>query len=187
MVGQTPSRTKAVEHLRSWVDHVYRPHYGHLAVMLAPCWDRHELCLVHLDWLTELHSYLYFNKRTAAAPDRSGRVQHPHSAGHRRANPRRDRKCAHRRTRRERQQLARCPVSTDSTDSETQDYLDLIREAHAAGRAEAEREMADRWNDIARPVTSGALASASLRSGAGGQAAGSTSATRGRTTTKAAR
>ncbi len=42
-----------------------------------------------------------------------------------------------------------------STDREAQDYLDLIRDAHAAGRAEAEREMADRWNDIARPVTSG--------------------------------
>ena len=34
--------------------------------MLAPCWDRHELCLVHLDWLSELHSYLYFNKRSAS-------------------------------------------------------------------------------------------------------------------------
>ena len=57
-------RRKAVEHLRSWVDDVYRPHYGHLAVMLAPCWTDHELCLVNLDWLSELHSALYFNKRT---------------------------------------------------------------------------------------------------------------------------
>jgi len=57
-------RDKAVSHLRSWVDDVYRPHYGHLAVMLAPCWADHELCLVNLDWLSELHSTLYFNKRT---------------------------------------------------------------------------------------------------------------------------
>ena len=49
-------RRKAVEHLRSWVDHVYRPHYGHLAAMLAACWADHELCLVDLDWLSELHS-----------------------------------------------------------------------------------------------------------------------------------
>ncbi len=57
-------RRKAVEHLQSWVDTVYRPHYGHLAVMLAPCWADHELCLVNLDVLSELHSALYFNKRT---------------------------------------------------------------------------------------------------------------------------
>ena len=43
-----------------------------------------------------------------------------------------------------------------STDRETQDYLDLVRAAHQAGREEAEREMADRWNDIARPAASGA-------------------------------
>ncbi len=57
-------RAKALDHLRSWVDHVYRPHYGHLAGMLAPCWEHHDLCLIHLDWLSELHSVLYFNKRT---------------------------------------------------------------------------------------------------------------------------
>ena len=59
-------RAKALDHLRGWVDHVYRPHYGHLAGMLAPCWADHELCLIHLDWLSELHSALYFNKRTQA-------------------------------------------------------------------------------------------------------------------------
>ena len=59
-------RAKALDHLRGWVDHVYRPHYGHLAGMLAPCWADHELCLIHLDWLSELHSTLYFNKRTQA-------------------------------------------------------------------------------------------------------------------------
>lgn len=59
-------RQKAIEHLAAWVDRVYRPHYGHLAVLLAPCWADHELCLVNLDWLSELHSVLYFNKRTQA-------------------------------------------------------------------------------------------------------------------------
>ena len=58
-------RTKAVEHLRSWVEHVYRPHYGHLAAMLAPCWTDHELCLIHIDVISELHSAVYFSKRTA--------------------------------------------------------------------------------------------------------------------------
>ena len=57
---------KAIEHLQAWVDNVYRPHYGHLAVMLAACWADHDLCLVNLDWLSELHSVLYFNKRTQA-------------------------------------------------------------------------------------------------------------------------
>ena len=45
-------RERPSSHLRSWVDDVYRPHYGHLAVMLAPCWADHELCLVNLDWLS---------------------------------------------------------------------------------------------------------------------------------------
>lgn len=58
-------RAKALDHLRSWVDNVYRPHHGHLADMLAPCWEHHELCLVHLDWLSELHSFLYFSKRSS--------------------------------------------------------------------------------------------------------------------------
>ena len=55
-----------LEHLQSWVDHVYRPHYGHLAAMLAPCWADHDLCLIHIDFLSELHSVLYFNTRTQA-------------------------------------------------------------------------------------------------------------------------
>lgn len=62
-----------------------------------------------------------------------------------------------------------CPVSTDQ---ETRDYLDLIRQAHASGRAEAEREMADRWNHIARPVISGSPKHAELeerRWGPGGR------------------
>ena len=58
-----------------------------------------------------------------------------------------------------------------SADQETQDYLDLVRAAHQAGREEAERErsvqayeagrldaeeaMANRWDRITAPVTSG--------------------------------
>ena len=59
-------RTKTIDHIRAWVDDVYRPHYGHLAAKLAPCWESHELCLVHLDWLAELHSFLFFSKPSAA-------------------------------------------------------------------------------------------------------------------------
>ena len=177
-------RQKAIEHLSGWVEQVYRPHYGHLAVMLAPCWAGHELCLVCLDWLSELHSYLYFSKRTApiltAQAEYSTRIlpataelmkaetQQMPAPGGRRRQP----------------VLARCAMSDEQ---ETRDYLDLVRAAHQAGREEAEREMADRWNDIARPVTSGSPGQRELRSGAGDQAAVSTSATRDRTTTKAAR
>lgn len=57
-------RDKAIGRLRAWVEHVYRPYYGHLAVMLGDCWEQHPLCLVQLDWLSELHSYLYFSERT---------------------------------------------------------------------------------------------------------------------------
>lgn len=50
--------------------------------------------------------------------------------------------------------------------------LDLIRAAHDAGRQSAEREMADRWDAIARPVTSGSKTQAELetaRWGPGGR------------------
>ena len=58
-------RDKAVARLRAWVEQVYRPFYGHLAAMLGPCWEEHPPCLVQLDWLSELHSVLYFQpKRT---------------------------------------------------------------------------------------------------------------------------
>jgi hypothetical protein len=59
-------RRKAVEHLAAWVEQVYRPHYGHLAAGLGTCWQDHPLCLVGLDIVSELHSVLYFNKRTAS-------------------------------------------------------------------------------------------------------------------------
>lgn len=60
-------RRKAVTRLAAWVEQVWRPHYGHLAATLSSCWEEHPLILVQLDWLSELHSVLYFQpKRTAA-------------------------------------------------------------------------------------------------------------------------
>jgi hypothetical protein len=59
-------RRKAVDRLAAWVEQVYRPHYGHLATGLGACWQDHPLCLVGLDIVSELHSVLYFNKRTAS-------------------------------------------------------------------------------------------------------------------------
>jgi hypothetical protein len=46
--------------LRDWVERVYRPGYGHLAV-LGPCWPQHELCLYGLDILRRLWSALYLD------------------------------------------------------------------------------------------------------------------------------
>ena len=58
-------RRKTIDHIRAWVEQVYRPHYGHLADRLAPCWESHELCLVHLDFLAELHSLIFFSRPSA--------------------------------------------------------------------------------------------------------------------------
>ena len=64
-------REAAIERLRAWVEQIYRPGYGQLAAMLAPCWERHPLCLFTLDWLSELWSALYLSPsrdaRTVAA------------------------------------------------------------------------------------------------------------------------
>lgn len=60
-------RRKAVTRLDSWVEQVYRPYYGHLAAMLGTCWADHPLCLVQLDWLSELHSVLYFQPKRSAS------------------------------------------------------------------------------------------------------------------------
>ena len=54
-----PERDEALNRLRAWVEHIYRPGYGHLAAALGPCWDQHLLCLYGLDWLMELWSALY--------------------------------------------------------------------------------------------------------------------------------
>jgi hypothetical protein len=55
----TPADRRApVAELRNWVEHVYRPGYGHLAT-LAPCWPEHDLCLYGLDLLSQLWCALY--------------------------------------------------------------------------------------------------------------------------------
>ena len=33
-----PERDEALNRLRAWVEHIYRPGYGHLAAALGPCW-----------------------------------------------------------------------------------------------------------------------------------------------------
>jgi hypothetical protein len=53
------TRAEAVARLESWVDVVLRPGYGHLADKLGPCWPQHDLCLYLLDWLSEMHTFLY--------------------------------------------------------------------------------------------------------------------------------
>jgi hypothetical protein len=52
----------AIDRLRSWVTQIYFPYYGYLAAPLGPCWESHPLCLVQLDWLSELWSVLYLSK-----------------------------------------------------------------------------------------------------------------------------
>ena len=54
-VGQ---RQAPVAELRDWVEHVYRPGYGHLAAVGA-CWAEHDLCLYVLDVLSQLWCALY--------------------------------------------------------------------------------------------------------------------------------
>ena len=53
--------------LRDWVERVYRPGYGHLAV-LGACWHEHELCLYGLDILRRLWSALYLDPDPDADP-----------------------------------------------------------------------------------------------------------------------
>jgi hypothetical protein len=51
-------RPAPVAELRDWVEHVYRPGYGHLAA-LGTCWPEHDLCLYALDILSQLWCALY--------------------------------------------------------------------------------------------------------------------------------
>jgi len=60
-------RRAPVAELRNWVEHVYRPGYGHLAA-LAPCWPQHDLCLYGLDLLSQLWCALYLQ------PERPGEL-----------------------------------------------------------------------------------------------------------------
>jgi hypothetical protein len=60
-------RDLTLARLRKWVGRTFRPGAGHLAGKLGDCWESHPLCLVLLDWLSELHSVLYLKPgRTAA-------------------------------------------------------------------------------------------------------------------------
>jgi hypothetical protein len=52
-------REEITGRLRSWVDAVFRPGYGHLAAGLGHCWEQHDLCLYLLDWLSQMHGFLY--------------------------------------------------------------------------------------------------------------------------------
>jgi hypothetical protein len=56
-------RAEPITRLRSWVEHVYRPGYGHLAATLGPCWQHHDLCLYGLDVMSGLWSVLYLQPR----------------------------------------------------------------------------------------------------------------------------
>ena len=58
-------RSALAAELRDWVEHVYRPGYGHLAAALGPCWAAHDLCLYGLDILPALWCALYLQ------PDRT--------------------------------------------------------------------------------------------------------------------
>jgi hypothetical protein len=58
-------REEALTRLHDWVGRIYRPHYGHLAT-LGECWKDHPLCLVQLDWLSELWSVLYLQPTRSA-------------------------------------------------------------------------------------------------------------------------
>ncbi len=54
---------EAGDRLADWVEDVYRPAFGYLADLLAPCWRRHALCLAYLDVLHEAWCLLYLSKR----------------------------------------------------------------------------------------------------------------------------
>jgi len=53
------ARAEPIARLRAWVEHIYRPGYGHLAATLGPCWETHDLCLYTLDIAASLWSVLY--------------------------------------------------------------------------------------------------------------------------------
>ena len=49
--------------LADWVQEVYRPVFGYLADLLAPCWAQHPLCLAYIDTLHEAWCLLYLTGR----------------------------------------------------------------------------------------------------------------------------
>ena len=56
---QGRERAEALVRLRSWVETVFRPGYGHLAGQVGPCWEQHDLCLYQLAWLSEMHTAIF--------------------------------------------------------------------------------------------------------------------------------
>ena len=63
----TPDARQApVTALRDWVERVFQPGYGHLAV-LRPCWPQHDLCLYGLDLASQLWCALYLQPERSAA------------------------------------------------------------------------------------------------------------------------
>jgi hypothetical protein len=60
-----PERAAAIARLRAWTETVFRPGYGHLAAQVGPCWEKHDLCLYQLAWLSELHTVIFL------APERA--------------------------------------------------------------------------------------------------------------------
>jgi hypothetical protein len=59
-------RQEPIARLQAWVEQVYMPGYGHLAVKIAPCWPSHDLCLYGLDILSGLWSVLYLQRSRTA-------------------------------------------------------------------------------------------------------------------------
>ena len=60
-------RTGALAKLRSWVTVIFRGQYGHLAARLGECWEQHPLCLIELDWASELWAVLYLRATRTAS------------------------------------------------------------------------------------------------------------------------
>jgi hypothetical protein len=58
-----PSCRETADRLAAWVEDVYRPVYGYLADLLAPCWPQHPLCLASLDALHETWCLLHLQRR----------------------------------------------------------------------------------------------------------------------------
>ncbi len=58
-----PRCAETTARLADWVTEVYRPVYGCLVGLLAPCWRRHPLCLACLDAVHEAWCLLYLGQR----------------------------------------------------------------------------------------------------------------------------
>jgi hypothetical protein len=84
---RVPERADAIDRLQAWVEHVYRPGYGHLSAALPPCWEHHPLCLYTLDWLSELWSVIYVGQPAHRRhPRRPSRMADPSAPGRSRSD-----------------------------------------------------------------------------------------------------